>query len=199
MPALWLRDQAGRTRNPDDPVQHLRELVNNGRVGEARSMVAGIASRFDGSVDLQMLAGDGALLAGDRAAALQQYRQAALIRSNWPLVQRLVAIDLAGGNRAAARRRLGQYLLTNPRDAAAAAMLGRLQHAGGHDAAAALLLRHAAQIGSGPSDPLLLGDLAVVEQALGQRDAAVDHARAAARLAPANSRLTALLQSLAGD
>lgn len=199
VPALWLRDQAGRTRNPDDPVQHLRELVNNGRVGEARSMVAGIASRFDGSVDLQMLAGDGALLAGDRVAALQQYRQAAVIRSNWPLVQRMVAIDLASGNRAAARRRLGRYLLTNPRDAAAAAMLGRLQHAGGYDAAAALLLRHAAQIGSGPSDPLLLGDLAAVEQALGQRDAAVDHARAAARLAPANSRLTALLQSLAGD
>lgn len=203
VPAMWLRDEAGRTQNPDDPVQHLRELVNNGRVGEARAMVAGIASRFDGSVDLQMLAGDGALLAGDRGAALAQYRQAALIRANWPLVQRTVAIELAGGNAVRARRLLADHLRANPRAPAAAALLGRLERDAGNPAAAAALLRFAAQMGSGPADPLLLGDLAAVEEAMGQRDDARHHARQALRLAPANIRLAALLQRLqdnaAGD
>jgi predicted Zn-dependent protease len=199
IPAPWPRDQAGRTRNPDDPVQHLRDLVNNGRLGEARSLVAGFASQFAGSVDLQMLAGDGALLAGDNAAALAQYRQVALIRANWPLVQRMVAIELASGNAAGARRLLAAHLRTNPREAAAAAMLGRMERDAGNAAAAAALLRHAAQTGSGPFDPLLLGDLSAVERALGQREPALDHAREASRLAPANSHLAALLQRLQGS
>nr|WP_237438240.1 tetratricopeptide repeat protein [Alteraurantiacibacter buctensis] len=197
--ALWLRDEAGRTRDPADPVQHLRELVNNGRVAEARGLVAGVASQFDGSVDLQLVAGDGALLAGDASAARAEYRQVALIRTNWPLVQRMVAIDLASGNVAAARRLLATYLRTNPRDFAAAAMLGRLERDAGNAAAAAALLGYAASAGSGPSDPLLLGDLATVEQALGRREAALDNARHAARLAPANGRLSALLQRLRGS
>lgn len=199
LPAPWLRNEAGRTRNPDDPVQVLRELVNNGRLAQARAQVAGFASQFDGSIDLRMLAGDGALLAGDRVAALAQYRQVALIRSNWPLVRRLVAIELASGNAPRARRLLADHLRTNPREAAAAAMLGRMARDAGNPAAAAALLRHAAQIGSGPSDPLLLGDLAAVEHQLGQREAALGHARVAAGLAPLNSRLTALLQRIAGD
>lgn len=199
IPAPWLRDEAGRTRNPDDPVQHLRELVNTSRLAEARALVAGVASQFDGSADLQMLAGDAALLAGDRAAALAQYRQVALIRTNWPLVRRMAAIDLASGNATGARRLLAQYLRTNPRDAAAAALLGRLQRDSGNGAAAVLLLGHAAGIGSGPADLALLGDLATVEQLLGNREAALDHARAAARLTLANGRMTALLQRIAGD
>lgn len=199
IPAFWLRGEAGRSRNSADSAQHLRELVNGGRLAEARAVVSGLASEVDGSIDLQTLAGDAALLAGDHAAALAQYRQVALIRSNWPLVQRLVAIELARGNAAGARRLLANHLRTNPRESAAAAMLGRMQRDAGNAAAAALLLGQAAQQGSGPSDPLLLGDLAVVEQGLGQPEQALDHARRASRLVPANSHLAALLQRLAAN
>lgn len=199
LPAFWLRDEAGRTRNPQDPVQHLRELVNNGRLAEARSLVVGVSGQFDGSIDLQMVAGDLALLAGDYAGARSQYLQVAEIRSNWPLLQRLSAIEIADGNVASARRMLADYLRSRPREFAAAAALGRLQRDAGNAGAAAALLEHAARGGSGPSDPLLLAELAEVQQATGRRQEALAQARRAAWLAPANSRLAGLLQRLQGN
>lgn len=198
VPALWLRDEAGRTHNPDDPVQHLRELANTARLGEAEALVAGVSSQFDGSVDLQMVAGDIALLQGDFAQAMAQYRQAATIRSNWPLVQRMVTVLAAQGDTAAARRMLAARLRTSPREAQTAALLGRMERDVGNRARATALLRHAAAIGSGPTDPFLLGDLAELEGRAGNRELALDHARAAQHLAPANRRLAALLLRLRG-
>jgi tetratricopeptide (TPR) repeat protein len=198
LPALWLRDEAGRTRNPEDPVQHLRELVNAGRLDEARSMVAEIAVQFDGSVDLQMLAGDIALLQGDRATAMAQFGQVATLRSNWPLAQRMVSLLTAAGDTAAARRYLAGHLRSNPREAQAAALLGRMTRDNGNPARAAQLLRHAASIGSGPADPFLLGDLAELELELGERRRALDHARRAHALFPANRRLSALVRRVQG-
>ncbi|MEO5705685.1 MAG: hypothetical protein ABIT10_06015 [Alteraurantiacibacter sp.] len=200
IPAIWPRDEAGRTRDPADPVQQLRELVNSDRLGEAQARVAAIAAEVDGSADLQMLGGDIALLQGDGAGAMAQYRQAATIRRNWPLVQRMGAVLSAQGKAAAARTTLADHLRTNPREVQAAALLGRMERDAGHPAQAAVLLRHAAAIGSGPSDPFLLGDLAELEQRLGQRARAQGHARAALALFPGNRRLTALaLRLQAGD
>jgi predicted Zn-dependent protease len=198
LPALWLRDEAGRTSNPEDPVQQLREMVNGGRLDEARSMAGEIAVRFDGSVDLQMLAGDIALLQGDGPTAMAQFGQAATIRSNWPLAQRMVSLLTAAGDTAAARRYLAGHLRSNPREAQAAALLGRMARYNGNPARAAQLLRHAASIGSGPADPLLLGDLAELELELGERKRALDHARRAHALFPANRRLSALVRRVQG-
>ncbi|MES2698220.1 MAG: tetratricopeptide repeat protein [Pseudomonadota bacterium] len=198
IPALWLRDEAGRTRNPDDPVQQLRELGNTGRLADAAALVAAVSSQFDGSVDLQMVAGDIALLRGDSAGAMAQYRQAATIRSNWPLAQRMVAVLAAQGDAAAARRMLAAHLRNNPREAQAAALLGRMERDAGNRERAIALLRHAAAIGSGPSDPFLLGDLAELEERAGNREQALDHARGAQGIAPANRRLSALVLRLQG-
>ncbi len=170
--------------------------VKPGRLGEAQAMVASISSQFDGSADLQMLAGDISLLQGDSAGAMTQYRQVATIRANWPLVRRMVAIQSASGDAAGARRTLAQHLRANPREAAAAALLGRMQRDAGNGARATLLLRHAAAIGSGPSDPLLLSDLAELELAAGRGEDALRHARQAQALAPAIHRVAAVLRRL---
>ena len=192
-PALVLRDEAGRVSNPDDPVQTVRLMVEQGRIAEAQALVDGAAAQFDGSADFAMLAGDIALLGGDIDRALALYRQAAVVRSNWPLVQRMAVAFSMQGQGTAARNTLAAHLRANPQEQAAALLLGRLYLAGGNAARAAPLLRHAGAFGAGPSDPLLLADLAEAELALGNGEAALDRAEAAHRLSRANRRVARVL------
>jgi len=193
LPAPLLLDSEGRTATPDDMVQQLRLLTNGGQFAAAQARVVGLAVQFNGSADLLLLAGDAALLAGDGVAAQTRFREAAGIRRNWPLMQRLVAVSMARGDDAAARGELAGYLRHSPRDQRAAAMLGRLYLAAGEPQRGVGLLRFAASLGSGPYDATLLADLAEAEQALGQHEAALDHARRAYALARGNGRVAQVL------
>lgn len=180
----------GQGGNPDNPILQLRQLLSEGRQGEARASVEGLLQRFPGSADLLMLAGDMELLAGNAAGAMGHYRQVARVRSDWPLVQRMVSASADG---AEARRLLAAFLHQNPRQQAAAAMLGRMQREAGNPARATALLRHASTLGSGPRDPLLLADLAALEAALGHGEQALAHAQAAQALQRGNRRVAQVL------
>ena len=172
-----------------NPILQLRQLLAAGQQGQARSLVGGLLQRFPGSVDLLTLAGDMELLGGNGAAALVHYREAAQVRRNWPLVQRMASALVASGDVPQARSLLAEHLRQNPREQAAAALLGRMQRDAGNPARATVLLRHAAAIGSGPDDPLLLVDLAQLDVALGHAEQALIHAQAAHRLHRGNHRV----------
>ena len=200
MPAFLPRDAAGRITDPANPLLQLREMLNEGDLPGALSMVEQLNRQYEGSADLQMLAGDVHLLAGSQDNAMAYYREAAQIRRDWPLVQRMVAVQ--AGNPARARALLASYLAGNPRQQAAAALLGRMHGEAAHPARATALLRHAAALGAGGRDPLLLADLAQMESALGNVEAALTHAGEAHRLWRSNrnvARVFGRIREMQGD
>ncbi len=202
LPAFLLRDGSGRIEDPDNPVLQMRQMLSEGRTGEARTMVAGFLGQFAGSADLQVVAGDVELLAGDMAAALGHYRQAGRVRSDWPLVRRMVAALTSQGSAPEARALLAAHLAGNPRQQQAAALLGRMQRDAGNPARATALLRHAAALGSGPRDPILLADLAEMEALIGNQDRALATAAAAHAMQRGNRRVAQVLgrvSAMAGD
>ncbi len=193
IPAFLTRDGNGRVVDRGNPVTVLREMLSEGRYSEAQEFAGEFGDRFPGSIDVQVIRGDVYLLSGQPERALAQYREAAVIRRNWPLMQRMVAAMKSGGDEAAARRMLGRYLAANPRDAAATAMLGRMQRDAGNPARATAFLRHAAAIGGGASDPLLLTDLAETEMLLGNLAQAQERAEAANRIQRSSRRVAQVL------
>lgn len=200
MPAFLPRDAAGRITDPANPLLQLREMLNEGDLPGALALVEQLNRQYEGSADLQMLAGDVHLLAGSTQSAMAFYRQVAQIRRDWPLVQRMVAIHQDAP--AEARAELVSYLAGNPRQQAAAALLGRMHGAAAHPARATALLRHAVSLGAGGRDPLLLADLAQMEAALGNGEAALARADDAHRLWRGNrnvARVFGRIRQLQGD
>ena len=198
LPAFLLRDGSGRIADPDNPVMQMRQMLSEGRAAEARALVSGLLERFPGSADLRLIAGDVELLSANGAGALAHYREAARVRSDWPLVRRMVAALNAQGTPAEARALLARHLAQNPRQEAAAAMLGRMQRDLGNPARATALLRHAASLGAGSRDPLLLVDLAEMEAVLGNTDRALAAASAAHDRHRGNRRVAQVLGRLRG-
>lgn len=199
LPAFLPRDGSGRIANPDNPVMQMRQMLAEGQASDARALVNGLLAQFPGSADLQVVAGDVELLAGNGAAAMAHYRAASLVRSDWPLVRRMVAALTAQGTPDQARAVLAEHLSQNPRQQAAAAMLGRMQRDLANPARATALLRQAAGLGGGTRDPLLLADLAEMEAVVGNTDRGValasvahDQHRGNRRVAQVFGRLRAM-------
>jgi tetratricopeptide (TPR) repeat protein len=142
----------------DDPrgagadVTQLRQLLAQGRGAEASALAGQVRQRYSGSIDVDILTGDVALLNDDPAAALEDYQRAAAIRRDFALVERMVAAQQRLGREDAATALLADYLAQNPRSAGAAAALGRLMAARGDERRAGLLLAHARELDGG-SDP----------------------------------------------
>ena len=126
MPAFLIRDGYGNPMDPTHPSMHLRNMLGEGRYAEAHALKAQLLEQFAGSVDIELLAGDVELLAGNSQAARSHYNSAAQVRTNWPLVRRLVLATLRIGDDAGARRMLAGHIAQNPREAAAVALLGRM-------------------------------------------------------------------------
>jgi cellulose synthase operon protein C len=202
LPAFLPRDGSGRIDNPENPVLQMRQMLSEGRASEARTMVAGFLGQFAGSADLQVVAGDVELLAGNSIAALEHYRQAGMVRSDWPLVRRMVAALATEDRTAEARNLLAAHLMQNPRQQQAAALLGRMQRDAGNPARATALLRYAASVGAGPRDPLLVADLAELEVLVGNPDRALASAAVAHALQRGNARVAQVfgrINAMAGN
>lgn len=196
LPAFLPRDGSGRIADPDNPVLQMRQMLSEGQPAEARALVNGFLAQFAGSADLRVIAGDVELLSANGAAAMVHYRAAAQVRSDWPLVQRMVAALTAQGSPAEARALLADHVAQNPRQQAAAAMLGRMQRDMGNPARATALLRHAASLGGGGRDPLLLADLAEMEAVVGNDDRALATASVAHDQHRGNRRVAQVLGRL---
>jgi len=127
---------------PDGEVAAIRLAFAEGRTSEALAHAAELRQSYPDSVDVDVLSGDVALLAGDPAAALASYGRAASVRRDFALTERMVAAHLALGDEGAAVDRLAAYLAANSRSAPASLMLGRMLARRGDERRSALLLEH---------------------------------------------------------
>jgi tetratricopeptide (TPR) repeat protein len=183
----------------DDPtaadvaVPTLRKLLSQGQAAEAAAYTLKLRRRYPNSSDIEVLAGDAALLGGDAAAALELYRSAKRVRWTSALATRIAAAERRLGREALAEAELASYLAQHPRDGVVAAMVGRA--AAGHGAwrRAALLMGHAALLPGGGADPRLIADLADAQLHLGDRERALANARRAYALQRASPKATSVL------
>jgi predicted Zn-dependent protease len=183
----------------DDPtaadvaVPTLRKLLSEGRTAEAADYAAKLRRRYPNSSDIEVLAGDVALLGGDAPAALALYRSAKRVRWTSALALRIAAAERRLGREGAAEAELADYLTQHPQDRAMAAVVGRTAAAHGEWRRAALLLGHAALLPGGPADPRLIADLAEAQLHLGDRERALANARRAYALQRTSPRATSVL------
>jgi tetratricopeptide (TPR) repeat protein len=140
---------SGDPRGAGADVARIRELLAQGQGAEARALADQVRERYAGSIDVEILAGDVALLTDDPAAALGSYTRAASIRRDFALVARMVAAQRRLGHENEAIALLTDFLAQNPRSAAAAADLGRMMAQRGDERRAGVLLAHARELGGG--------------------------------------------------
>jgi tetratricopeptide (TPR) repeat protein len=177
---------------PDVAVPMLRRLLSQGRPAEAAAYTAKLRQRYPNSSDIEVLAGDAALLSGKASGALDLYRSAARVRWIAALAERLAAAETRLGRPDRAEAELTAYLAQHPRNGALTALVGRAAAVDGDWHRAALLLGHAAELPGGAGDPRLVADLAEAQLHLGDRDRALANARRAYALQRSSPRTTAV-------
>jgi len=181
----------------DAVVPAVRQLLAAGQGAEAAGMVMRLAALYGGSVDVQILSGDVALVRGDMERALNDYQTAAIVRRTLPLTRRMaVALQLLGRD-AEARAVISEYLAQHPQDAGAAELLGKLVFQSGDVRRGRLLLNHALNIRQGGGrDPFLFNSLALADIELGENDKALANAEAAFRMQRANAGTARILSRI---
>jgi predicted Zn-dependent protease len=117
------------------------------------AVVGELRERFPDSIDVEVLSGDAALLAGDPATALAAYRRAAAVRRDFALVERMVAAQRMLGREVAAAATLSAYLAQNPRSVPGSLMLGRMLARQGDERRASLLFAYARELGGSAKRP----------------------------------------------
>jgi tetratricopeptide (TPR) repeat protein len=178
----------------DDPlridvgVAKVRGLIRAGKFGEAQAVLADFQRQYPASADIEVLCGDVALVRGDAAGALAQYRKAARIRRSLSLVQRMVAAYRELGETDAAGAEARDFLAEHPMDGGAARLVADFALANGEWRRAQVLLAHARAVGGGERDPQLLTGLSRAALASGDVAAATQAAQAAVAAQRANGR-----------
>jgi Flp pilus assembly protein TadD len=188
----------GDPARPEVAVQLLRRTLSRGHAVEAAELGRQLTQRYPGSADIEVLAGDAALLAGDPAAALGFFGSAAKVRWNAALAERISLAQRHLGSRREAEQSLARYLAAHPAERGIASALGRNAAARGDWRRAAVLLGRAAGLSGGPSDPELLANLAQAQLATGDVTSASASARRAYRLQRSSVRATDALAAALG-
>jgi tetratricopeptide (TPR) repeat protein len=127
----------------------IRAALGQQEAGEALAIVRELRARFPDSIDVEILGGDVAMLAGDPAEALAAYRRAATVRRDFALVERMAAAQETLGREDAAVGEVSGYLVGNPRSQPAARLLGRMLERRGDARRAGTLLAYARELGGG--------------------------------------------------
>jgi predicted Zn-dependent protease len=133
-------------------VAAIRAALAQGQTAEAVALARDLRARFPDSIDVEILGGDVAMLAGDPADALAAYRRAAAVRRDFALVERMAAAHEKLGREDAAVREVSGYLAGNPRSEAAARLLGTMLERRGDARKAGMLLAYARELG-GRAEP----------------------------------------------
>ena len=120
---------------------------------------------------------------GEAEAAIAAYREAALVRTDWPLMKRLVAAYQRVGAQAAARASLRAYLEGGAREPMAAALYGEWLARDGEFGQAAAMIDSALAHGAG-RDPSVLTLRSEIAAHAGDDEAASDFAWRAYSLQP---------------
>jgi cellulose synthase operon protein C len=166
----------------------LRDRLARGDGPGAVALANSLGAHYDGSADIARLRGDVALLVGDPSGALRHYADAARIRRDWSLVERMIAAQSMLGSKDAALALAADHVARNPVDGPALAAFGRMLAESGDSRRSATVLAHV-----GGSDPLLLADLARAELTAGNAEAARSAARRAYALQRSNGRVAEIL------
>lgn len=176
----------------DGAVPRVRQMLAAGNLDEAQAYVTLLGTRFAGSADIEVLAGDVALARHDAARALALYSSAAQVRRSLSLTARMVAALRMLGRKEEGRALLAAYLAQHPQNGDAAALLGYLAaDAGDWNRAEALLRFVREQRDGGGRDPVLFATLA--DAALRRGDAAGALADAEAGFASQRTNRRAVL------
>ncbi len=174
-----------------DAVPLLRALLARGARGDAAVLANELGEHYRGSADIARLRGDVALLGGDPPGALARYADAARIRRDWSLVERMAAAEQMRGNAGGALAVVQDHVARNPADGRALALLGRMLAERGDPRAATVLALARARGGSG--DPLLLADLARAGLGSGNAEDALAAAQRAYALQRSNGQVAEAL------
>jgi tetratricopeptide (TPR) repeat protein len=181
---------------PQVAVQLVRQMLSQGRAAEAAVFAGELTRRYPGSADIEVLAGDAALLAGDAAAAIAFYGSAAKVRWNAALTERIAAAQRLLGSGRQAEQALAAYHAAYPGERSIAAALGREAAENGNWRRAAVLLGRAARLSGGAGDPELLAHLSRAQLATGDVSSAHASARRAYRLQRSSVRATEALAAV---
>lgn len=183
--ARW-RDQPGE---PQRILPFLRQLIALQRYDDAAAIANELRTRFPGSSDVMLIAGDVELAAGRPASALERYRQVMRVRTSSPLLDRMVAAELQLGRSRAAETLLASYFAQHPLDGSVATRLARFAGDRGDWRRAKAFAVHARNQGGGKRNPQLIALIAMANINLGDGKSAVLEAQSAYRMQPANSSI----------
>ncbi len=167
----------------------VRDAIARRQTTAAVRRARDFARRHPGSGDAYVLLGDAELAHGNKRAAREAYQESAQVRRPWSLVLRLAR---AQGDSQAAREILEGYVRENPQNGQAAAILADAYAAQGDWQRAVQMLDHAIGLGMARV-PWVRAARSVGAGELGDREAALDHARAAHELQPLNPLAIAAL------
>jgi predicted Zn-dependent protease len=132
-----------------EPTANMRIMAEAGNWTEIRAAANVLRSRFPGSLDVAILAGDAALGAGDPRSALEAYALAARVRRPWTLTAKAVHAYRLIGDDAAAETLLARQVAGEPEGIRGLVALARQRSKGGDWQRAAQLLDHVIVRGGG--------------------------------------------------
>jgi cellulose synthase operon protein C len=125
----------------------VRQMLAERRAPDAAILAGRLGESYPDSIDVEVLSGDVALLAGDPAAALAAYNRAAAVRRDFALVHRMALAQQRLGREAVAVDLAAGYLASNPRSAQASLLLAEMLARRGDQRRAELLVVHARGLG----------------------------------------------------
>jgi tetratricopeptide (TPR) repeat protein len=193
--ARAIAEEAGRKpTNARAVIPHIRILVGQGRLGEARTAATLLLSGNEGVADAQLLMGDIEWLSGNKEAAISAYQRARSLSFSRPVLTRLAAAYHASGNDRAAGDLIAAFAVYNPNDLVGQRMLAfHLMDQEDWARALPLMLRVRARLGY--NDSVINANIARALSELGRHEEAIRMARLAYRIDPGSLMATRIYGS----
>jgi cellulose synthase operon protein C len=191
-PLSFLTTQDEAKRAPNDArrvIPYIRNLVKSGDLGSAQSLANQLQIRNPNVADAHILAGDVAMLRGQRGAALAAFAKARAISFSEPLLLKIVDANRRNGNETAARAVIAAFFAENPNSVSALRLSAYVDlDMGKWKSAVPKLEQLLARMGYG--DVVLDANLARAYSAIGSNEKAINLADIGYRIDPSNPMVT---------
>ncbi len=189
LPVAMLESRWRGDRSQTDAlIPMVRQLIANGSPGEAVAAAEQTVSRYPGSADIRMLAGDANMAAGAYGRALDHYSLAADVRYPPMMLERMAAALVLSGQADKADTLVRNYLWEHPMDGNVAAMAADFTARKGRAGEARRLYKRAFLLGDAAYDPDSLSAYAMLTLRGGDAKLARSYALKAYRMQRANGR-----------
>jgi tetratricopeptide (TPR) repeat protein len=186
IPTVLAGPAAEDPNNPDAVIPYIRALIASGDRDAALARAQEMARANPGAPGSHIILGDMWMTIGRPADAATEYKAAADLRFDEPVLLRLIEALEASGNRAGAASALALFLSQNPENVSALRIAAHWQLASGeYDSAIDTL--EGLHLRLGNRDAALNAELAMAYAGAGENDTAEDYGSKAYTLAPGNS------------